>query len=197
VTGGGIGTLLSSIWVTGGSEVDGNLSGQRVSGGNDRSVGWAGGVFSILGAVTIVNSAVDGNLAPYGAGGGVMDVRADLTIAHSTINGNSAAEDGGGIWSGGSLLCYASTVADNTAGGAGGGLFNAPRGLALVLGREFLGDQAAVGGGLANLGTLAVVGSTVAENQAAENGGGIWSGHRLLLLDVLFADNSPNDVARF
>jgi hypothetical protein len=156
-----------------------------------------GGVFSILGAVTIDHSAVDGNLALYGAGGGVMAVHSGLTIAHSTITGNSAAEDGGGIWSGGSLLCHASTVADNTAGGAGGGLFNAPRGHALVLGSEFRGDQAAFGGGLANLGTLAVVQSTVAENQAAEDGGGIWSGPRLLLIDVLFADNTPNDVARF
>jgi len=126
-----------------------------------------------------------------------MAVHGGLTIAHSTINGNSAAEDGGGIWSGGSLLCYASTVADNTAGGAGGGLFNAPGGQALVQGSEFRGDQAALGGGLANLGALTVVGSTVAENQAAVDGGGIWSGRRLLLFDVLFADNSPNDVARF
>src|SRR5262249_5052284 len=142
--------------------------------GNDRSVGLAGGVFSTFGAVTIDHSAVDGNLALYGAGGGVMAVHGGLTIAHSTINGNSAAEDGGGIWSGGSLLCYASTVADHTAGDAGGGLFNAPRGHALVLGSEFRGDQAAFGGGMANLGTLAVVRSTVAENQAAEDGGGIW-----------------------
>src|SRR5262249_20193755 len=86
--------------------------------------------------------------------------------------------------------------ADNTAGADGGGLFNTPHGHALVLGSEFLGNQAAFGGGLANLGTLAVVGSTVAENQAALDGGGIWSGHRLLLLDVLFADNSPNAVPR-
>jgi hypothetical protein len=50
---------------------------------------------------------------------------------------------------------------------------------------------------MANLGTLAVVRSTVAENQAAVDGGGIFSGHRLRLLDVFFADNSPNDFARF
>jgi hypothetical protein len=197
VTGGGIGTLLAPISVTGGSQVDGNHSNHQVSGGNDRSVGLGGGVFSILGAVTIDHSVVDGNLALYGAGGGILDVRGGLTIDHSTINGNSAAVDGGGIWSGGSLLCNASTVADNTAGADGGGLFNAPRGHALVLDSEFQGNQAAFGGGMANLGTLAVVRSTVAENQAAEDGGGIFSGPRLLLLDVLFADNSPNDVARF
>jgi hypothetical protein len=197
VTGGGIGTLLAPISVTGGSPVDGNLANQPASGGNPLSVGLGGGVFSILGAVTIDHSEVDGNRTRRGAGGGVMDVLGGVTIDHSTIDGNSAAVNGGGIWSGGSLLCYASTVADNTAGAAGGGLFNAPGGQALVLGGEFLSNQAAVGGGMANLGTLAVVGSTVAENQAAADGGGIFSGHRLLLLDVLFADNSPNDVARF
>src|SRR5262249_39292291 len=155
------------ISVTGGSQVDGNLANQPVSGGNPRSVGLGGGVFSILGAVTIDHSAVDGNRARRGAGGGILDVVGALTIDHSTVNGNSAAVDGGGIWSGGSLLCYASTVADNTAGVAGGGLFNAPSGHALVLGSEFLGNQAAFGGGMANLGALAVVRSTVAENQAA------------------------------
>src|SRR5262249_53392686 len=112
VTGGGIGTLLATISVTGGSQVDGNLSGQRVSGGNDSSVGLAGGVISILGAVTIDHSAVDDNVALYGAGGGIFDVFGGLTITDSTINGNSAAVDGGGIWNGGSLLCDASTVAD-------------------------------------------------------------------------------------
>jgi hypothetical protein len=56
----------------------------------------AGCVFSILGAVTIGHSAVDGNCALYGAGGGVMAARGGLTIDHSTINGNSAA--GGGGW---------------------------------------------------------------------------------------------------
>jgi hypothetical protein len=197
VTGGGIGTLLAPISVTGGSQVDGNLCGQRVSGGNDKSVGIGGGVFSITGSTTIDQSTVAANKAPYLDGGGIFDFRGTVTLDHATISDNSAFGDGGGIWSGGSLLCNASTVADNTAGVAGGGLFNAPRGQALVLGSEFTGNQAAVGGGLANLGKLAVVGSTVAENQAAVDGGGIWSGRRLLLLDVLFADNSPNDVTRF
>jgi hypothetical protein len=197
VTGGGIGTLLAPISVTGGSQVDGNLSGERVSGGNGNSVGFGGGLFSILGSTTIDHGTVAGNQAPYLDGGGIFDFRGTVTLDHGTINGNSAAEDGGGLWSGVSLLCYSSTVADNTAGVAGGGLFNAPRGHAMVLGSEFRGNQAALGGGLANLGTLAVVHGTVAENQAALDGGGIFSGQRLLLLDVLFADNSPNDVARF
>jgi hypothetical protein len=118
-------------------------------------------------------------------------------LDQATINGNSAAGDGGGIWNGGTLLGFASTVADNTTGGDGGGLFNSSRGLALVLGSEFRGDQAAFGGGMANLGTLVVVNSTVADNQAAQDGGGIYSGPRPLLFDVLFANNSPNDVARF
>ena len=137
---------LAPISVTGESQVDGNLSGQRVSGGNDRSVGVGGGVFSTLAAITIDHSAVDGNSAPYGAGGGALAVHSGLTIVHSTSNGNSAAEDGGGIWSGSSLLCYASTVADNTAGVAGGGLFNAPRGHALVRVTRLSGPNAVLSG---------------------------------------------------
>jgi hypothetical protein len=195
VGGGGIGTLIAPISITGGSEVNGNYCGRR-----DASVpttGLGGGIFSVLSQVTVDHSAVEGNQAPYGDGGGIYHTFNLLTLDHATINGNSAAVDGGGLWSGGALLCYASTVADNTAGADGGGLFNTPHGHAVVLGSEFLSNQAAFGGGLANLGTLAVVGSTVAENQAALDGGGIFSGHRLLLIHVLFSDNSPNNVARF
>jgi hypothetical protein len=49
---------------------------------------------------------------------------------------------------------------------------------------------------MANRGTLVVVRSTVAENQAAKSGGGIWDRGELVLIDVAFADNTPDDVNR-
>jgi hypothetical protein len=193
VVGGGIGTFLGNpVVVTDGSEVSGNQ--QAIA---NTTIGLGGGIFAPRSPVTIDRSAVDDNVAQNGAGGGLWVQSGPLMLAHSSVNDNSATGDGGGIWNAGVLTVLDSTGARNQAGGDGGGLFNAPRGRALVLDSEFQGDQASFGGGMANLGALAVVRSTVAENQAAADGGGIWSGHRLLLLDVLFADNSPNDVAGF
>jgi predicted outer membrane repeat protein len=194
VAGGGIGTLVASVSVTDG-EVDGNLSGQRVSGGNARSLGFGGGVFTVFGPMAIVRSAVEGNQAPHGDGGGVFNLLGSLTLDETSVSDNSAAGDGGGIWNGGMLFSNSSTLADNTAGIAGGGLFNAGHGFAIVLNSDVRGNLATAGGGMANLASLAVIDSTVAENVATRSGGGIWNRGRLALIDVVFADNSPDDVA--
>jgi hypothetical protein len=47
----------------------------------------------------------------------------------------------------------------------------------------------------AKLGQLTVVRSEVVHNQAMNTGGGIWTRGELSLIDVVFADNSPDDVA--
>jgi hypothetical protein len=191
VTGGGIGTLLAPISVTGGSQVDGNLTGQRVSGGNDRSVGLAGGVISILGAVTIDHSAVDGNRAPYGAGGGVLTVRGGLTIADSTINGNSAAGDGGGINNGASLTLTNSTVAGNHALG-GAGIENVSGGTITMSGDTVNNNFTSFGdgGGIDNHGTLTVTNCTIAANEAANLGGGINNVGVLMMANSTVASNT-------
>jgi hypothetical protein len=195
VTGGGIGTLLAPISVTGGSQVNGNLSGERVSGGNDKSVGFGGGVFSILGSTTIDDSTLAANQAPYLDGGGIFDFRGTVALDHATVSGNSAFGDGGGIWSGGQFSCESSTLADNTAGATGGGLFNGLVGQAQVMDSEVQGNRATAGGGMSNLGQLTVARSKVFDNVATNNGGGIWNRGQLSLIDVFFADNTPDDVA--
>jgi hypothetical protein len=116
-------------------------------------------------------------------------------LDHATVRGNRAAGDGGGIWNGGRLSCTSSRAAGNTAGVAGGGLFNAPHGRARVVHSDVQGNQATSGGGMANLGRLAVVRSRVARNHAAKSGGGIWNRGELVLIDVVFAGNVPDDVA--
>src|SRR5262249_27024302 len=136
------------------------------------TTGLGGGIFSLLGSVTLGHSTVKGNQAPYGDGGGVYNAFNTLTLAHAHITGNSASGDGGGIWNGGVLFGDETTVANNTAGGDGGGLFNARRGLALVVEGAFTG------------------------NIAGHAGGGIATRGRLFLIDTLFANNTPDDVSR-
>jgi hypothetical protein len=170
VGGGGIGTLVAPISITGGSEVNGNYCGRR-----DASVpitGLGGGIFSVLSRVIVDHSAVEGNQAPYGDGGGIYHAFNLLTLEHATINGNSAAGNGGGIWNGGVLRGDDSTITNNTAGGNGGGLFIDDGGRARIVDSAFIG------------------------NSAGQTGGGIAIAGHLRLIDTLFADNTPDDVSR-
>jgi hypothetical protein len=195
VDGGGIGSLLAPIKVEDGSEVDGNLVGLRVRGANAGVLGFGGGIFSALSSVDVSQSAIDGNQAPHGDGGGIYNILGDVTLDQASVSANSASGSGGGVWNGGSLFSNASTLADNTAGVAGGALYNTSRGFSRILDSEVQGNLATVGGGMANLGSLAVIDSTVAENLATRSGGGIWNRGALVLIDVVFADNSPDNVA--
>jgi hypothetical protein len=195
VDGGGIGSLLAPIKVEDGSEVDGNLVGQRVRGANAGVLGFGGAIFAALSSVDVSKSAIDGNQAPHGDGGGIYNVLGDVTLDQASVSANSASGSGGGVWNGGALFSNASTLADNTAGVAGGALYNTSHGFVRILDSEVQGNLATVGGGAANLGSLAIIDSTVSENLATRSGGGIWNRGALALIDVVFADNSPDNVA--
>jgi predicted outer membrane repeat protein len=56
-------------------------------------------------------------------------------------------------------------------------------------------NRATAGGGMSNLGQLTVVRSKVVGNNATKSGGGIGTRGKLSLIDVVFADNSPDNVA--
>jgi predicted outer membrane repeat protein len=116
-----------------------------------------------------------------------------LEITGGSVRGG----DGGGIWNGGRLNLSQSTVSGNTADGDGGGLFNDSTGRARIQGSLFDGNDALFGGGMANEGILAIAQSTVSNNTATKKGGGIFSNLNLIQMDVVFANNSPDDVAHF
>lgn len=170
VAGGGIATLLAPISVSGGSEVNNNFAGQRVSGGNDSSVGIGGGLFSVLGWISVDHSSVSGNQAPFGGGGGIFDWLGLVTLDQAAIDGNSTGANGGGFWIGGGLFANSSTLSGNAASVEGGGLYNA--GLALFLGSAIRNNQAMSGGGIANHG-------------------------KLLPINTLFIGNEPDNVSGF
>ncbi|HEV3121339.1 MAG TPA: hypothetical protein VGY53_05530 [Isosphaeraceae bacterium] len=173
VAGGGIGTLQGApVSISGGSRIDGNFSGVKVSGGNPNSVGIGGGLFAFL---------------------------STITVDQSLIAGNIATGDGGGIWSRRSLTITGSTVAGNTAFGAtqiarGGGLFIARRGNVSIQNSSIVSNLANFGGGAFNLGRLTIRSSTLARNVALVQGGGIFNRGNLNLFRVRFARNTPNNV---
>jgi len=85
-----------------------------------------------------------------------------LTVTNSVISGNSAGETGGGIaaWNAATTTVTNSTISDNLA----------------------LGHLSSLGGGAGIFnyyGTLTVMGSTISENSANYDGGGVlqlWPG---------------------
>jgi len=172
VTGGGIGTLLAPITVSGDSEIDGNVSGRRVAGGDPRSVGFGGGLFSMLGAVAVDQSTVDGNQARQGDGGGLYDALGFVDLLSATLDDNIALRDGGAVWSGGLLEATGTTVSNNNAGHDGGGLYNARGGLAVVIDSVFQG------------------------NNAGRHGGAVEDQGTYIAFDVSYADNTPENVSR-
>ncbi len=167
-----------------------------VAGG--REYGQGGGIRNEDGTVVLESSVVTNNQAlPSGSectdsggdGGGIWSKRGTLTIVNSEISSNRAEDVpndcgtggayGGGIWnSGGNVRIQRSTITDN--GGQGilgeGGGFYTYRGTVLIEDSLVTRNN----GGVANEGTMTIIGSTISENVAqgakrGRSGGGIRS----------------------
>lgn len=156
--------------------------------GNSASAG--GGIYSTGGRLTATACTISGNTAQYGNGGGIYGYgNGPSAISGSTISGNTA-QCGGGIYFGSNGWTLAnSTVANNRVSGSGrgGGIFVNQRTAVTVTNSTITGNTAGasgMGGGiyvssgstLAAGGTLTLLNSTVANNQTAGAGGGLWVG---------------------
>jgi predicted outer membrane repeat protein len=138
-----------------------------------------GGIAQVFrGRLTITDSTVADNTAVaviLGLGGGIAVIEGSLTLTNSTVRGNAASLGGGGIFgsttvsSGGgrnSLTLDNSAVTRNTA----------TESLELE-GTKYIGHG---GGILDRAGTVTLNGSSsVSRNEAAGDGGGIYSGKTL------------------
>ena len=151
------------------------------------------------GTLTLTNSTVSGNSAPFD-GGGIWNF-GTLTLTNSTVSGNSATDPfiggfGGGIHSQGTLTLSNSTVSGNGAGLHGGGIYNI---FILTLTNSTVSGNTANdrGGGIYNNGTVNVFTSTIADNRADADlngsgvGGGVFnfSGSTFNFQNTILADN--------
>jgi hypothetical protein len=125
---------------------------------------YGGGIFVYSGVLTLTDSTLSGNSAPYGAGL-YLTTTSQGTVVRSTINNNTASVDGGGVHVDSSqLTIIGSTLSTNSARGFGGG--------------------AAMPNG-----TLILRHSTVTANRAntdnvgGEQGGGLITGTGVVTLD--------------
>ncbi len=147
-------------------------NGARASGGGIYDVG--------TGATTIQRSRLTGNHAEYPGGGGIYrGAPGDLTITHSTISGNtvgiaSQAQGGGLSLGGGVARIEFSTISANHAA-YGGGVYVRGNTL-LLLNQSLVAHNLATeaGGGLLLIGGgLIATNSTVSNNRAGFQGGGL------------------------
>jgi LPXTG-motif cell wall-anchored protein len=139
------------------------------------------------GTASVVDSAIVDNSAAY-YGGGLMvrqsTANASIVIERTTVSGNVAAQDGGAVrfyLLDGSMTFIDSAIEDNTAGDNGGGV--AVRqievsGAIAVEGSSMTGNIAAEDGGAMYLddlfGSLSIDDSTIDDNVAGDAGGGIY-----------------------
>lgn len=142
-----------------------------------------GAILSTAGPVAIVGSTIAGNQAA-GDGGGVFVDGASLTIDGSAIRDNQAFDYGGGVGIDGELRMTASVVEGNAVTGAsayGGGVYVLSGDTTARISGSFVRDNHAdaagsLGGGIyVDTGSLAVDTTTVADNTAAADGGGIYA----------------------
>ncbi len=136
-----------------------------------------GGILSLQGDLTVRNSLVDNNTSALGIGG-IGVVTSTATITDTRISNNSASAAGGlGAALGASVTLVGSSVTGNTTTGL------APSDLSG-------GDGAGVS--LSDPGTLVTIeNSTIAENDAVDQGGGIrvFGGAELALTNSTISGN--------
>lgn len=105
------------------------------------------------GTLTVVDSSISNNrtTAQSGFAGGIRILSSSVTISGSTIAGNTVGHEGGGIYKsdGGPLVTISdSTIANNAAGLRGGGILNG--GLLSITNSTISGNSATNGGGIYN-----------------------------------------------
>ena len=163
------------------------LQNLTVSGGAQNH---GGGIFN-SGTLAITNSIITGNKAQYFGGGIFNSSDGELTIETSSLSKNIANMDGGGL-----LDCYGSfKIQNSTISGnfsqRGGGIHkfdnqieyvtptsNFPKcsvtsHTGLIVNSTIYGNTSSVGGGIANGGKITIINSTISNNVALAQGGGI------------------------
>ncbi len=136
----------------------------------------------ICGAVELVNSTVSFNSASS-TGGGIHSYRKNISVVASTITNNSSQSDGGGVFGFASRFTISdSTISGNSAtNGAGFSAFHP-------------NDKGSVRNNIPCYSTI-IYRSTVSNNVANGDGGGINQSCRMDLLESTVADNRANNGA--
>ncbi len=111
-----------------------------------------------VGEAEIVDSTISGNAATHG--GGIYNLGVPLTIVETTIDQNTAVSAGGGLLNAGAGEVHVerSTFSNNSSQSDGGGIYNATGGTVVVTNSTLSGNEAGYfGGGIFNVHTGSLV----------------------------------------
>jgi hypothetical protein len=153
-----------------------------IDGGNV-STGNGGGILvdNPANVLTLTHVNLVGNSASLASssdtaqnGGGIYS-SGSVVLVQSTVGTNQTSGDGGGIWAGAGVSMTGSSVNGNQAGTAGGGLYVNSGNLTMVSGSSVSGNTATTGtaGGLFVVNGNTTVSQSRVDNNSALNAGGI------------------------
>lgn len=173
---------------------NGSIS-ENTANGNGGGIYFPSNVNNHIQELTLSNGSISGNIASENGGGIYADSNTDnsfngdditLTLAGGSISGNTAEGDGGGVFvrnQTANLVLSGTGVTSNTAGASGGGIYaegynsgSTVNNLTLDLsGGSILGNSAVNGGGLRARGAITdITGTSITENTATADGGGVY-----------------------
>ncbi len=159
----------------------GTLTANHTSIDNNQDATGYGGGFQNRGTAQLANTQIVNNSTPLGWGAGIMNdvIPSQLTLDHVTVMSNTAQAASGIYNNEGTLTMTASTIVHNVAtAGPGGGILNA--------------TYPSIPGQL--YGSLLMDGSTVFDNSATDNGGGIYNSHVISITNsTLSGNHAAND----
>ncbi len=156
-----------------------------------------------LGTLTIQNVIIRNNRSDCG-GGIANEPPGILTVNQSTVTANTSGTTGGGLYNtaggsfgSGKLILTQSSVSGNNGGLAGGGISNL--GATTLSQSTVSGNRALDGGGILSEGSglLTLTNSTVSDNTADRDGGGVMSDLSTLNNVTIvnnIADNDHNSI---
>jgi CSLREA domain-containing protein len=161
--------------------------------------GNSGGIMTGWGSTVVVeDSTISGN---SGNGGVTLDDNSELIITNSVISGNSSYTGAGiGAGNNSNIAITGSTIGNNTAGNAGGGIaVYGSGGILSILDSTISNNYAESRGGgvFANTqGNVTVTNSTIADNSTDSAGAGlyVYNGTDLVMTNSTVVGNSSADI---
>jgi hypothetical protein len=130
-------------------------------------LGYGGGVFN-EGMLTMLRCTVSDNRADY-SGGGVVNYLGGTMVLVDTSVVNNIADHAAGVENDGIMTMNRCAVYDNDASDAGGGIGNT--GTLSIVNSTIADNQAVQGGGIYNMGRITLTNATVTGNLAVDGGG--------------------------
>jgi CSLREA domain-containing protein len=136
-----------------------------------------GGVYND-GTLVLDDVAINGNAANI-LGGGLYTCMTAAVIQNGSVISNNSAPDGAGVYVDGGLVIDNSTISDNIASNAGGGIYAFASAITVIQNEAVISNNEALhGGGIWNDGELTIDFSEVIANEADDTtgeGGGLYN----------------------